>query len=170
MIYWEPVSFANDRKERTMATETGAPMHALDFMLGEWELDYTVTQHGCTTKPIRGTGSLRHLFDATYLTFDYQMQQKATGEMIGQAHAVFAWDAKAEQYRFYWFESSGTFLQATGVLQGDDTLALEWQGVNCTQIFRRVSADAIYLEMHCPDQDLLLRVDFSRRAGVPQAH
>ena len=150
-----------------MSTEAGAPMRALSFMVGEWELDYTVTQHGCTTSTICGSGSLRYLFDATYLTFDYQMRQKDTGEMIGEAHGVFAWDPKAGQYRYYWFESSGTFLQATGVLRDDRTLALEWQDVNCTQIFRQVSADAIYLEMHCPDTDLLLRVDFSRRRPRP---
>jgi hypothetical protein len=151
-----------------MTMEKGARMRALSFMLGDWELDYTVTQHGRTTKPIRGTGSLRYLFDATYLTFDYRMLDKETGETLGGAHGLFAWDAKAQQYRYYWFESSGTFLEATGVLANDDTLALEWQGVNCTQIFRRLSADAMYLEMRCPDQDLLLRVDFSRTGGAAE--
>ena len=145
-----------------MTTDTGSPMRALGFMAGEWELDYTVTQHGRTTKTMRGTGSLRYLFDATYLTFDYQVQRKDTGEPMGAAHAIFAWDAKAGHYRYFWFESSGAFLRATGVLRDHDTLALEWQDINCTQIFRRVSADAMYLEMQCPDQDLLLRVDFSR--------
>jgi hypothetical protein len=151
-----------------MTTETRAAMRALSFLAGEWELDYTVTQHGRTTKTIRGTGSLRYLFDATYLTFDYRAQSTDTGE-IRQAHAVFAWDAKAGRYRYYWFESSGVFLQATGVLRDDHTLALEWQGINCTQIFRRVSADAMYLEMRCADEDLLMRVDFSRRAAASEA-
>ena len=141
-------------------------MRALGFLIGEWELDYTVTQHGCTTSTIRGTGSMRYLFEGTYLTFDYQMFQKATGEAIGQAHGILAWDAKAEQYRYHWFESSGVFLQAIGFLRDDHTLALEWQGVDCTQIFQRVSADAMYLEMRCPADDLLLRVDFSRQAGA----
>jgi len=144
-------------------------MQALDFMTGEWSLDYTVTQHGQTTKTIRGTGSLHYLFNATYLTFDYQMIEKATGEMIAEAHAIIAWDKKSGQYRYYWFEDSGNFHQATGVLRGAHTLALEWQDINCTQIFQRVSADAMYLEMQCPEQDLLLRVDFSRLSGGTQA-
>jgi len=97
------------------------------------------------------------------------MLEKATGEMIGEAHAVFAWDKKSGQYRYYWFEGSGNFLQATGILRDDHTLALEWQDIHCTQIFRRVSADAMYLEMQCPEQDLLLRVDFSRLSGASQA-
>jgi len=135
---------------------------ALSFMVGEWELDYTVTRHGSTTRTICGTGSIRHLFDATYLIFDYVMQQKETREKIAEAHAIFTWDKKAGQYRYYWFESSGTFLQANGSLSDDHTLALEWQGVNCKQIFRRVDANAMYLEMHCPDEDFTLRVDFTR--------
>jgi hypothetical protein len=150
-----------------MTTEAGSPVRALGFLIGEWELDYTVTQHGRTTKTIRGTGSMRYLFDETYLTFDYRAQHTDTGES-GQAHAIFAWDAKIQQYRFYWFESSGVFLQATGVLRDEHTLALEWQGVDCTQIFQRVGADAMYLEMRCPADDLLMRVDFSRRAGASQ--
>ena len=151
-----------------MTTESRAPMRALSFMIGEWALDYTVTQHGQTTKPLRGIGSLRYLFNATYLTFDYQALEKTTGKMIAEAHAIFAWDKKLGQYRYYWFESSGTFLQATGILRDADTFALEWQDINCTQIFRRLSADAMYLEMQCPEQDLLLRVDFSRLPGAPE--
>ena len=148
-----------------MTAETTTPMQALSFMIGEWELDYTMTQHGHKTKTIRGIGSLRYLFNATYLTFDYQMVEKATGKMIGEAHAIFAWDKNSGQYRYYWFEGSGTFHQATGILQDVHTLALEWQDIHCTQIFRRVSPDAMYLEMQCPEQDLLLRVDFSRLSG-----
>lgn len=138
-------------------------MQALSFMIGEWVLDYTVTQYGHTTQTIRGTGSLRFLFNATYLTFDYQMIEKASAAMIAEAHAIFAWDMKAGLYRYYWFESSGSFHQATGALQDAHTLAFEWQGIKCTQIFRSVRADAMYLEMRCPEQDLLLRVDFTRR-------
>jgi hypothetical protein len=143
-------------------------MRALSFMVGEWALDYAVTQQGHTTKTMRGIGSLRYLFDATYLTFDYQALQRATSEMIAEAHAIFVWDKKLRQYRYYWFESSGNFLEATGVLRDADTLALEWQDINCRQIFRRVSADAMYLEMQCPDQDLVLRVDFARLPGGAQ--
>ena len=151
-----------DEKEVTLETESTAPMQALKFMIGEWRLDYTVTQHNQTAQTIRGTGSLRYLFNATYLTFDYQMFEKATEKMIGEAHGIFAWDKQAGQYRYYWFEGSGNFHQATGVLRDAHTLALEWQEINCTQVFHSVSADAMYLEMRCPDQDLLLRVDFSR--------
>ncbi|MBS1855390.1 MAG: DUF1579 family protein [Acidobacteria bacterium] len=141
-------------------------MPALAFMIGDWELDYTVTRNGSTTRTICGTGSIRRFLDAAYITFDYVMRQKATMEKIGAAHGIFAWDKKAGQYRFFWFESSGTFLQADGSLSADHPLALEWQGVNCRQVFRRVDAGAMYLEMRCPDEDLLLRVDFTRMTGA----
>jgi len=144
-------------------TSEASPMRALSFMIGEWALDYSVTQRGQTARTIRGSGSLRYMFSAAYLTFDYRMLDRATGNLIGEAHAIFAWDEKAGQYRYYWFESSGSFHQATGVLRDARTLALEWQEIKCTQIFRSVSADAMYLEMRCPEQDLLLRVDFTRR-------
>jgi hypothetical protein len=92
-----------------MSNEKGWParMRALSFMAGEWDLDYTVTQHGVTTKPIRGTGSLHYIHAGVYLVFDYQMQQAETGNALGEAHAIFAWDAKTGKYRYFWFESSG---------------------------------------------------------------
>ena len=149
--------------EQSEVVENDAPMRALSFMVGEWDLDYTVTQNGHATQTIRGTGSLGFLFKATYLTFDYRMIEKASGAMIAEAHAIFAWDKKAGKYRYYWFESSGSFHQATGVLRDARTLILEWQEINCTQVFRSLSAQSMYLEMRCPEQDLLLRVDFTRR-------
>jgi hypothetical protein len=155
----------NGRQPEPAGPENTAPgIAALDFMIGEWDLDYSVTQHGATTRAICGTGSIRPLFGTAYLTFDYQMRRKPALEKIGEAHAVIAWDKKAGQYRFFWFESSGTFLQANGSLSGDYTLALEWLGVNCTQIFRRVDGDSMLLEMRCPDDGLILRVDFARAA------
>jgi hypothetical protein len=165
---------SQEPSEQPAAQAAGLP--ALDFMVGEWDLDYTVTQRGVTSSTIDGTGSIRPLFGGAYLTFDYVVVNKDTREELGGAHAILAWDAKAGQYRFFWFESSRTFLQATGALADDCTLALEWQGVNCTQIFRRVDDYAMYLEMRCPDDDLLLHVDFTRRdealvdaAGRPAA-
>lgn len=162
------MSLDNHQPEPTRPDDTASAIRALSFMVGEWELDYTVTQHGGTASTICGTGSIRRLFDGTYITFDYQVRQKETREKIGEAHAIIAWDKKTGQYRYFWFENSGTFLQATGFLRDDQTLALEWQDVNCRQIFRRVDADAIYLEMQCPDQDLILRVDFARMTDAAQ--
>jgi len=49
-------------------SETPTPIEVLNFMTGEWELDYRVTQRGQTTRAIRGTGSLRYLFGCCGLT------------------------------------------------------------------------------------------------------
>jgi hypothetical protein len=149
--------------------ETAAAMQALNFMIGDWDLEYTVTQHGATTKPVIGIGSMHYLFDGIYLAFDYRVLEKETGKSIGEAHGIFAWDSKNERYLYHWFESSGTFLQAIGHLRDERTVDMVWQGVNCTQIFQGIDANRIYLEMKCPDEDLLLRVDFSRRAAAAAA-
>ena len=139
---------------------TGIP--ALDFMLGEWELDYTVTERGSVTRPLCGTGSIRRLFDTAYVTFDYRTWQRETREKTAGAHAIIAWDGKERRYRLFWFESSGAFQQAAGTLSDERTLALEWQGIDCTQIFRRLDDRTMYLEMRCPGRDLVMRVDFTR--------
>jgi hypothetical protein len=154
-------------KKDTMPTEAAA-MSGLSFLIGEWTLDYTVTQQGRTTKTIRGAGSIQSRFDGTYLTFDYQATDSATGK-TGGAHGIFAWDPAAGHYRYFWFESSGAFDQATGSLRDQDTLELDWQGSDCTQIFRRVDANSMYLEMRCPKLDLLLRVDFARLPNATPA-
>ena len=136
-------------------------MRALRFLIGDWTLDYTVTRKGQTSRPICGDGQLRQLFGETYLTFDYQVRDRGSGAPLGGAHGIFAWDGPAGHYRYFWYESSGALDQAKGWLRGEETLFLEWQGSDCTQIFRRLDPAAMYLEMTCPSQDLLLRVDFS---------
>jgi hypothetical protein len=162
-LVWSQTQRAGSGKESRVSDEKTRAMQALGFMVGEWNLDYTVEQGGKTSSDLRGSGSLRYLFDGTYLSFDYDVQDKKTSDTVGGAHAVFAWDSKAGEYRFYWFESSGTFLQATASLRDAETLFLQWQGNDCTQIFRRVGDDAMFLEMKCPGQALTLRVDFSRK-------
>jgi hypothetical protein len=102
------------------------------------------------------------ILDGTHLCFDYQVRHKQTGELTGSAHGVFAWDSESGRYRYFWFESSGTFLQATGHLRDADTLFLDWEN-DCTQTFRRVDDATVVLEMTCPEQGLTLRVDMSKK-------
>jgi hypothetical protein len=146
-----------------MMTEAESAMRALHFLIGEWKLDYTATQHGVTSKTVSGVGSMRYLFEETYLTFDYRGLDRDTGTEF-RAHGIFAWDAKTRRYRYFWFEDSGTFLEAVCALRDERSLEMEWQGVDCTQIFERTGDDMMYLEMRCPSQDLLLRVDFTAAA------
>ena len=139
-------------------------MKALEFLVGEWHLDYTYRQGGETRRDLVGSGTLRPILDDRYLAFDYQVRNRESGKSGGSAHGVLAWDPKGERYRYFWFESSGAFLPATGELRAAGTLFLDWEGVDCTQTFTRVDDDHVVLEMGCPEQDLHLRVDMSRRA------
>ena len=146
-----------------MPPEAPDPMEAVAFLLGEWNLDYTATQQGKTSTDLRGNGVWRRLFEEAHLVFDYEVEHKVSGDAMGGAHAVLAWDQKANVYRFHWFESSGAFQVAKGWLRDAKTLALDWLDTDCTQIFQQTGPDQMFLQMDCPEQDLHLRVDFTRR-------
>jgi hypothetical protein len=151
------------RKESNVIDEAIRRMARLGFMVGEWDLDYTAHYGGKADRDLCGTGAIKPLYDGVYLWFEYEVRNKRTHEIGGGARGIFAWDSKSEAYRYYWFESSGAFLNATASLRDAETLYLQWHGVDCTQIFQRVSDDALLLEMTCPEQNLKLRVDMSRR-------
>ena len=140
-------------------------MQALGFLMGEWDLDYTysVKPDGPKAKDLAGRGSIRAILGGTHLCFDYRVHRKETGEPIGSAHGVFAWESEPQRYRYSWFESSGASLQATAQLTDADTLFLDWDN-DCSQTFQRLNDDAVVLEMRCPEQGLTLRVDMARRA------
>jgi hypothetical protein len=151
------------RKETTVKNEAVRHIALLSFMVGDWDLDYTVHQGGKIQNDLCGTGSIKPIFDGVYLWFEYEIRNKQRGEISGEARGIFAWDSKAEAYRYYWFENSGAFLNATAHLRDEHTLFILWHGVDCTQTFRRKSDDAMLLEMTCPEQDLVLQVNMSRR-------
>ncbi len=150
-----------------MQSEAIRRMASLEFLLGEWELaySYSLEAGGPTLTDLAGSGTIRSTLGGTHLTFDYQVRRQETGEPAGSAHGVFAWDAAAEGYRYFWFESSGSFRQAMAHLRDTRTLFLDWEGDDCTQTFQRVDDDTIVLEMTCPSQGRTLQVDMKRRPG-----
>ena len=143
-------------------------MQALGFLVGEWDLDstYSVEPDGPRGTDRGGRGTIRTILGGAHLCFDYQGPDKETGEPSGSAHGVFAWDAQRQRHRYFWFESSGAFEQATAHLRDADTLFLDWDN-DCSQTFQRVNDDTVVLEMTCPEQGLTLRVDMSRRVEQP---
>jgi hypothetical protein len=149
-----------------MQSEAVRRMESLAFMLGDWDLDYTYSTEpgGPTRNDLTGSGTIRSTLGGTFLTFDYQVRGKEQTDPSGSAHGVFAWDSTAQQYRYFWFESSGAFRQAVAHLRDPGTLFLDWEGDDCTQTFHRVADDMLVLEMTCPTQGLTLRVDM-RRSG-----
>ena len=140
-------------------------MKKFEFLIGTWDLEYRVPR-SAFGKAERGTGSgtCRRALNDKYVYFDYECQLPS-GD--GEAHAVFAWDGKANVYRYWWFEDSGSFLTATCDFVGDGVLCLNWHNALLTQTFRRESPKRVVLRMDHPDStgrpETILEVVLTRR-------
>lgn len=122
-----------------------SPMEKFKFLLGDWNLEYrvpksTFSEAGTGT----GTGTFKRALRDKYVFFDYSCSL-TTGQ--GQAHAIFAWDDKAKVYRYWWFEDSGNFLQATCNFIDNDTLFLNWHDTLLTQTFTKAGPDKVVVRM-----------------------
>jgi hypothetical protein len=120
-------------------------MDRLGFLLGEWQLEYHIpksrySEAGTDT----GTGKFQRALDGKYVFFDYST---ATG---GKAHGIFAWDAKVQIIRYWWFENSGSFQAATCQFLDDDILAMNWHDTVLVQTFARLGPDRVMLRMQSP--------------------
>ena len=123
-------------------------MEKLEFLLGDWNLKYRVPKSSFSEKATgTGTGTFKRALNDRYVFFDYSCSL-TTGK--GQAHGVFAWDDKIKAYRYWWFESSGSFQQATCNFIGDETLCLNWHDTLLTQTFTKASPDKVILRMNHP--------------------
>jgi hypothetical protein len=86
-------------------------MKKFDFLIGEWVLEYRVPTSAFSEAATgTGIGTFRRALNDKFVYLDYSCYL-STGE--GEAHGIFAWDAKMEVYRYWWFESSGSVLTAT---------------------------------------------------------
>jgi hypothetical protein len=140
-------------------------MEKFEFLLGVWNLHYSVPQskfsHATTGT---GTGMINRVLDNKYVTFDYE---SLIDGQKGQAHAIFAWDEKNNIYRYWWFESSGSFQQATCNFVDDDTLCLNWHDTLLVQAFKKIASDSIILTMQQPNSRggfaTVLEVTMTRR-------
>lgn len=133
------------------------PMDKLEFLIGTWHMEYKSHEGS-------GTGVFRRLLDGKYVTFDYSVSSPK-GE-TGGAHGIFAWDQKAETYRFCWFEHSGNFTEATCSFMSDDLLLMSWQDSLFLQTFRKIDENRVELVMKQPnasaEYDPVLEVLFTR--------
>jgi hypothetical protein len=149
--------------EEPVTTHENA-MEKFEFLLGDWNLEYRVPKSSMSEADTgTGSGTLRRFLDDKYVTFDYSCSL-TTGQ--GQAHAIFAWDDKAKLYRFWWFENSGNFDQATCNFLGDNALCLNWHGSLFVQSFRAVDPNKVILRMEHPtsegEYELVMEVIFTR--------
>ena len=122
------------------------PMKKLEFLLGDWNLEYRVPKSTLSEAATgTGSGTFKRALKDKYVIFDYSCSLTA-GE--GQAHGIFAWDDKAKIYRYWWFEDSGSFQQAVCNFIDNNTLFMNWQDTLLTQTFTKTSPDKVVLRMN----------------------
>jgi len=143
-------------------------MERFDFLLESWNLEYRVPKsafYGADTGS--GTGTFKRALDDKYVYFDYECSLSSAPEETGKAHAIFAWDEKAKVYRYWWFENSGSFLEATCNFINDETLFLNWHDTLLIQTFTKKGPDKVILRMEHPVAqgkfELMLEVIFTRK-------
>lgn len=156
--------FRKKTMEEPMASREKA-MEKFDFLLGDWDLEYRVPKSSMSPAATgMGSGTFKRFLNDRYVLFDYSCSL-TTGQ--GQAHAIFAWDEKTKLYRFWWFEDSGNFAQATCNFTSDKILCLNWHDSLLVQSFRGVDPDKIILKMEQPapegGYELVLEVIFTRK-------
>ena len=122
-----------------------SPMEKFEFLLGDWNLEYRVPKSSLSKADTgTGTGTVKRALNDKYVFLDYFCSLTA-GQ--GQAHGIFAWDDKAKVYRYWWFEDSGMFQQATCNFIDNDTLFLKWLDTAVTQTFTKAGPDKVILKM-----------------------
>ncbi len=140
-------------------------MEKFDFLLGNWNLESRIPKSAFSEAGTgTGTGTFKRALDDKYVYFDYSA---SLTEEQGEAHAIFAWDEKTKVYRFWWFESSGNFMEATCNFVNDETLFLNWHDSLLIQTFRKTGPNEVILRMEHPDSEgkyeLVLEVIFTRK-------
>ena len=137
----------------------------LEFLLGEWKLNYRFPASDLSPAEGTGTGqgTFKKMLDDRFLRFEYTC---STTLGAGAAVGIFAWDAQASYFRYFWFENSGAFATARCRMEDRDTLFMEWEHERLVQTFHRDDTDRITLLMDQVKADgsrhNVLEVRFSR--------
>ena len=140
-------------------------MEKFEFLLGDWDMEYNIPKSSMSEADTgTGSGTFRRFLDDKYVTFDYSCSL-TTGQ--GQAHGIFVWDKKTELYRYWWFENSGNFDEATCNFLSDNALFMNWHGSLFVQSFRAVDPNKVILRMEHPtskgEYELVMEVIFTRK-------
>lgn len=138
----------NTMAEPIVRKQKQSQMEKFEFLLGDWDLAYRVHKSSFSEADTgTGIGTFKRALDDKYVFLDYSCSLIRSGK--GQAHGVFAWDDKIKAYRYWWFESSGSFQQATCKFIDNETLFLNWidTPLPLTQTFTRTGPDKVILKM-----------------------
>ena len=141
------------------------PINKFNFLLDRWNLEYRVPKSQFGEEDYgSGEGDFKRILNDRYVTFDYHAKL-TSGE--GSAHALFAWDEKSKIYRYWWFEDSGAFMEATCNFLDENTLCLNWHNSLFVQTFSKEENGKIILQMRYPsnkkDYELVLEVIFTKK-------
>jgi hypothetical protein len=141
------------------------PMEKFNFLIGKWNLEYRVPESRFSPKDHGwGEGEFKRILNNKYVTFDYHAKLTA-GE--GSAHGIFAWDDKSKIFRYWWFEDSGAFMEATCDFLEENTLCLNWHDSILVQTFTRKEDEKVILEMRYPkdktDYEIVLEVVLTKK-------
>jgi len=136
------------------------PMDRFNFFLGTWKLEYKVPKSRFSDEDRgEGEGSFKLILNGRYVTFDYHAKL-SKGE--GSAHAIFGWDEKRKIYRYWWYEDSGEFMEASCNFIDDNTLCLNWHDSLLVQTFQLKGDGKLILQMRYPlnanDYEVILEV------------
>ncbi|UCH15138.1 MAG: hypothetical protein JSV22_04020 [Bacteroidales bacterium] len=132
------------------------------FLLGDWNMESIIpkskfSEAGTDT----GAGSFKKILNDKYVLFEY------SGKSGGAAKGIFAWDDKIKLYRYWWFENSGNFLQATCSFINNEILAMNWHDSLLVQTFVKETPNRVVLKMQHPDDnggyELVLEVILTKR-------
>ncbi|MBA4319260.1 MAG: hypothetical protein C0412_12740 [Flavobacterium sp.] len=141
------------------------PMDKFRFLLGTWEMDYYVPKSSFGDGDSgKGEGTFKRILNNRYVTFNYYAKYSSSE---GSAHAIFAWDEKSKIYRFWWFENSGAFSEASCNFISENILYLNWHNSLLVQSFQLLENGKIILQMKSPldnnNYELVLEVVFTKK-------
>jgi len=128
------------KAERNMNKQSD-PMDQFDFLIGTWHMESKSPEGS-------GTGTFKRALDGKYVFFDYSASFP-TGE-TGAAHGVFAWDQKTKTYKYWWFENSGNYSEATCEFIDDGLLMMNWHDLLFLQTFQKMDSNTVELVMKKP--------------------
>ena len=140
------------------------PMNKFNFLLGKWNLKYNVPKSQFSEEDKGdGKGEIKRILNNQYVSFDYRAKLSNTQN---SAHGIFAWDEKNKIYRYWWFEDSGAFMEATCNFIDENTLCLNWHNSLLVQSFQKTEDDLILLHMKHPASankfEIILEVIFTK--------
>ena len=125
-------------------------MEKFEFLLGTWKMEYRIPESKFSpTMTGRGSGTFKRGLSDKYVFFDYSASF-STGDRA-EAHGVFAWDDKSKIHRYWWFENSGNFDEATCRFLDNGLLFMNWRGSLMSQTFTKTGPDSLVLRMYQPD-------------------